>query len=412
MPVGYSILYISYDGMTDPLGQSQVLPYLRGLSAQGYNIHILSFEKRARYTAEKDHIIKICNSAGITWHPLQYTKNPPVISSILDYRKMCRKSDELHRQHQFSVVHCRSYLPGMAGLRLKKKYGIKFIFDIRGFWADERVEGGLWNLNNPVYRIVYRYFKRREKEMFQQADAIVSLTHKALSFIRKIQDHVTVTPVVIPCCADTELFDPAKITGKSKKETRSKLGIPENAFVLTYLGGIGTWYKADEMFDFFKRLLLSFPEAYFHFITQEPERELKLRAASRDIPSEKIIVQPARRHEVPALLAIADMSIFFIMDTFSKSASSPTKQGEVMSMGLPVICNDNVGDSADILRENNTGYICSAFNNDEYDRVIHQLKFPVLPSEKEYIRKVAIRIFSLKDGIQSYLKLYHSILHE
>ena len=31
------ILYVSYDGMTDPLGQSQVIPYLRELTKLGYD---------------------------------------------------------------------------------------------------------------------------------------------------------------------------------------------------------------------------------------------------------------------------------------------------------------------------------------------------------------------------------------
>ena len=39
-----NVLYISYDGMTDPLGQSQVLPYLSGLSKEGYSFHLISFE--------------------------------------------------------------------------------------------------------------------------------------------------------------------------------------------------------------------------------------------------------------------------------------------------------------------------------------------------------------------------------
>ena len=42
------VLYITYDGMTDPLGQSQVLPYLVGLSEKGYKFTILSFEKKER----------------------------------------------------------------------------------------------------------------------------------------------------------------------------------------------------------------------------------------------------------------------------------------------------------------------------------------------------------------------------
>jgi len=39
-----AILYVSYDGMTDSLGQSQVIPYLTEISKNGYDIHILSAE--------------------------------------------------------------------------------------------------------------------------------------------------------------------------------------------------------------------------------------------------------------------------------------------------------------------------------------------------------------------------------
>ena len=43
-----NVLYLSYDGMTDPLGQSQVLPYIIGLSKKGYKFHLVSFEKPNR----------------------------------------------------------------------------------------------------------------------------------------------------------------------------------------------------------------------------------------------------------------------------------------------------------------------------------------------------------------------------
>jgi len=49
-----NVLYISYDGMTDPLGQSQVLPYLVNLSASGYNFTILSCEKKKKYKKNKE----------------------------------------------------------------------------------------------------------------------------------------------------------------------------------------------------------------------------------------------------------------------------------------------------------------------------------------------------------------------
>ena len=42
-----SVLYLSYDGMTDPLGQSQVIPYLSHIS-ENFKITIISFEKKKK----------------------------------------------------------------------------------------------------------------------------------------------------------------------------------------------------------------------------------------------------------------------------------------------------------------------------------------------------------------------------
>ena len=46
------VLYISYNGMLDPLGQSQVIPYLKELSRAGVHFTLLSFERERAYTPE------------------------------------------------------------------------------------------------------------------------------------------------------------------------------------------------------------------------------------------------------------------------------------------------------------------------------------------------------------------------
>ena len=74
------------------------------------------------------------------------------------------------------MVHCRSYIPARVGLALKRRFGVRFLFDMRGFWPDEKVEGNNWNLANPLYAAVYRYFKRLESRLLRGADHIVSLT--------------------------------------------------------------------------------------------------------------------------------------------------------------------------------------------------------------------------------------------
>jgi hypothetical protein len=72
------ILFISYDGMTDPLGQSQVIPYLQGLSKAGYQIFLLSCEKKQVYEQNKAAIQQLLDESKIKWIPLNYTKPHPL----------------------------------------------------------------------------------------------------------------------------------------------------------------------------------------------------------------------------------------------------------------------------------------------------------------------------------------------
>ena len=399
--------------MTDPLGQSQVLTYLFGLSNSGYKIHLISFEKPERFQQFGKNIEEQCNLNGIVWHPLPYTKKPPVISTVFDLYKLFITAKKLNNVFHFKLFHCRSQLTAMIGMKLAMNSGAKFIFDMRGFWVDERVEGNIWNLSNPFFKIIYRYLKRKEKEIFIHADAVVSLTYKALPLIKNIQGRSLNNQLikVIPCCADIDFFDPRNISNEMKTTFRKELNIPEEAFVLTYLGGIGTWYLCAEMLDFFKRVLIKFPDACFLFITQEePEMILKL-VEERNIPASRIIIKSAQRKDVPALLSLSSASVFFIKASFSKQASSPTKHGELMSMGIPLVCNKGIGDTDQIIRDSDTGVVCDAFTTQAYDKAISKLSKNISDEQKNYIRETAKKYFSLREGVNSYTKLYQELLH-
>ena len=156
------VLYISYDGMTDPLGQSQVIPYLSKLSKHNIEFHILSAEKTENFSKNKERISEILDNTGIEWHYIKYNKKPPVLSTIKDIRKLNKKATYLHKKYSFDLCHCRSYISAFAGLKLKNKFSLPFLFDMRGFYADERVDGNLWNLKNPVFNQVYKFFKRKD----------------------------------------------------------------------------------------------------------------------------------------------------------------------------------------------------------------------------------------------------------
>lgn len=409
-----SILYISHDGMTDSLGQSQVLPYIIGLSKWGYQITLISLEKKEKFSKLEHEIRTLCNSNNIDWHPISYTDNFPIVKTLIDLQRIYKKANSLNENKKFNLIHCRSYLPTMIALKLKKRWNVPVLFDIRGFWLDERVEGKVWSKKNPVIFLIYKLLKIKEIELFRNTEGIISLTNKAVPTIKKYIDNSTTNKIiqVIPCCVDTVFFNYDLIDKTIQQNYRSKLNINENDFVISYLGSLSTWYMPNEMFDFFKILSAKKTNAKFLIITHEdPTPYLKV-AADKGIDSSKIIFTSAQRKEVPTLLSLSNVAIFFIIPTFSKSASSPTKLGEILGMGIPVVCNAGVGDTDEIITQTKTGIVVNDFNDKDYERVIDVLLQTIDTYDKKYLRQQAIECFGLEKGVSSYLKVYKKLLNQ
>ncbi len=330
------ILYLSYDGLTDPLGQSQILPYARLLSEE-FSITIISFEKRYRFVQNRKLLEEICTHSHIQWKPLYYHKVPPIFSTLYDLWKLRGRVESLYSINRYDVIHCRSYVTSLIGIYMKRKYGVKFIFDMRGFWADERVESGLWSLKNIFYKSVYKFFKRKEKEFVSLADHIVSLTDRAKIEIQSWV-HVTAPITVIPTCVDLELFDPNKISETEKIILREQLNIGPKDFVLLYLGSWGSWYLTNEMLTYFSEVKKIKKSTKFLLITTD-----KVQLNNYEFKDD-VIVHESPRASVPLFISIANASVFFIKPTYSKMASSATKMGEIMAMNIPVITNLGWGD--------------------------------------------------------------------
>jgi glycosyltransferase involved in cell wall biosynthesis len=402
------VLYITYDGLTDPLGQSQILPYLKGLSRHGYQFTILSFEKAERFQKEKATIDRLTSESGIQWVPLPFTSHPPLLSKFFDALQMKRKAVALQEQNCFDMVHCRSYIAADVGLHLKQKFGVKFFFDMRGFWADEKRDGS-WNISNPIYSRIYKYYKKKEAQYLQQADYIVSLTHAGKTEMQNWTSYNAAVPIgVIPCCADMEHF--SLTNREQKKQSRQKLGIKEGQLVLSYLGSVGTWYMLDEMLLFFKQVKATYPEALFLFVTHSDHTMIREKSLSIGLEKEDLLLLEATRNEVPVIIKASDINLSFIKPVYSKISSSPTKLGEVLSMGIPVICNGGVGDVQQVVEDARAGIVLTGFHHENFKKAVAAIP-ALLQKEPSEIRNAVKHIYSLEQGIREYLFGYKQTLN-
>jgi glycosyltransferase involved in cell wall biosynthesis len=395
-------LYITFDGLSDPLGQSQILPYLCGLAKNGYHISILSCEKKERLDAEINSIHEQLIDLPISWKYILYDEEGGFLSRIRYIRSLKKMAEEMRAKKPISLIHCRSYLSSLIGLSFKLKYNIPFIFDMRGFWADERMDGGIWKRSNPLQNLFYRYFKTKEKQFLKECDAIVSLTQAAVKELSKnygaslIEKKTT----IIPCCTNTSLFDRAKTHSNNLLPQLSK-----NDHVLIYTGSIGTWYYTREIIDCVLVWRSKIPDLKLVILTKD-RIELELILADLDPEQQKIIlVASASYQDVAKYLALAKAAIFFIKPAYSKIASSPTKMAECWAMDLPIITNKGIGDNDLYFKNYKGGVLINAFTHQNYlEACSDYLKLQANPG---FYRKLALEHFDTELAIQRYCEIYN-----
>lgn len=404
-----SVLFIAYDGLLDQLGGSQILPYLRGIAAHPRYVHIVSFEKPARFAVGAEKMRNDLARDGIGWTPVPFTSSFGKLGKLWDLGRMYATCLRLQLKYKFGIVHCRSYLSMQVGSFLHRLTGVKAIFDMRGLWVDERVDGGLWNQDRWLNRVIYRTYKRIERELLASASHVVVLTRRVLPELKRLSPGMTAPVTVIPCCADFEHF---VMPGEDMRQAvRQALGIGSDALVLSYLGSLGTWYMLDEMLRLFATAANQREDVHLLLITKDwrdVEHEALLDTMGLSHLRGRIHVRSASRDEVPGLMAASDIMLSFIKPAYSKMGSCPTKLAEAFALGIPVISNVNVGDVEQITEELDAGATFDLSDAQAFERLagmLDQIKAKGGPD----LRLRARKYFGLEVAESLYRQVYDEI---
>ena len=397
-------LYVSYDGVLEPLGESQVVNYLTRL-ATDYEITLISFEKpqdlsdRARVAAMEQRF----RTFGITWIRLRYHKSPPVFSTIFDIVRGIQKARRVCRVRAVRIVHARGYVPALVALFAHRTSAAKFLFDMRGFWLDEKVEAGHWRANGLLYRVGMWW----ERRFFQGADAIVSLTTAGVQALPTLGHEIpeTVPVVVIPTCVDLQRFKP---TGKDP-DLVATLGL-EAKLVVGCVGTMSNWYMRHEMLRYLAYLSRSLESLRVLIVTREDHAALRRDAVTHGLPHASLVITQARFSEMPLYTSLFDAGLFFIRPALSKRASAATKLAEFLACGVPVILNQGVGDSGAIVRHHEIGVVLSALDEKAFVGSLPAVRALLADaSVRSRCRQVATKLFDIERGTDQYRALYEQL---
>jgi glycosyltransferase involved in cell wall biosynthesis len=389
-------LYICYFGIREPLVQTQVLPYLRELIKDDVKVSLLTFEPRRLTEDEISADRQALDEIGIDWHFLRYHKRFSALATSYDILNGARFVRRFPRRHGANILHARSHIPMAMVLIANRTLRLPVIFDLRGLMAEEYVDAGIWREGSPAFRAI----KWVEQQGLKRATQVVVLTEKMKRFLvdRGIRTESSVN--VIPCCVDLSRL---AHTAERKSER----------FELVYAGSVTGLYMLDEMGKFFVTLRERWPDAFFRILTAA-DPEFVYRTFSRlEIPSDDYSVAKASPDEVLNIVSRAHLAISFRKPTFSQIAASPTKVPEYLACGVPVVVNDGVGDTTEIIKADVVGTVLNEFTVEAYRAALDEL-VPLLDDElstRKRCMESARRRFDLENvGGARYRALYRKIL--
>lgn len=393
------ILYITYDGVLDPLGQSQVIPYLL-LLARGRKFHLLSFEKPDRLadSAAVDELRSRLRTSGIEWTFLRFHKRPAIPATCYDICAGICHSIAIVIRSGAKVIHARSLISALIALPAKVLLGRKLLFDIRGFWVDCRREQGLYSESSLLYKVL----KALETFAYVNSDAITTLTRRAAKQVRRFEFLKTRKPIVaaITTCVDLDLFQPAE-------ESPSP---GSTVFTLGYVGSVGPLYLFDEALDCFRVLREFRPEARLLVVNQGAHDQIRAALVRKAIPREAVDLESSPYRKVPGFMRRMSAAVCFVLPTPSMAAAAPTKIGEYLASGVPVIANSQPGDLEDLFADVLVGVGLREFSRNSYEQALRQLlRIVDDPMTKGRCRIRAERGFSLVRGVSVYSAIYRRL---
>jgi glycosyltransferase involved in cell wall biosynthesis len=370
---------------------------------------LLSFERRKAFTAEGqracENLKRELGEQGIEWHWLRYHQRLSLPATVYDVLAGIRYASRLVRRNKIELVHARAYIPATIAVALKRKFSLKMIFDIRGLMAEEYVDAQHW----PKGGLRYRITKAVERRIFVTTDAVVTLTERIWPIIKewgglKGRD---VHHAVIPCCVDLSLF---KFSTQERTRMRTELTLGDR-LTFIYSGSLDGWNLTEQTADFFARIFRNQNNVHLLWLVTGNHERVRQLMAARGIDEDHFSVRSVTPQEMPSYLAAADVGICFNKRGLSRIASSPTKNGEYLACGLPIIINSGIGDSDALVKERQAAIMIDDFNEREFDSAWVATQAMVNdPNTRAKVRLVAEEVFDLKTiGAERYARLYESV---
>lgn len=363
--------YLSFDSVTEGVGRSQITPYVAALAQQGMQIVLHTFEKHEPSVDDRTRL----ETLGVDWKPHPFGGFGPAAGA----KRVVRGAWFLRGA---DLVHARGDLPAAAA----SIHRAPWIWDMRSMWTDQRIALGALKPGSPEERVL-RVIERRSS---RTSSSIVVLARAAIGVMQdRFGGDVARKCSVVPTCVDLNRFSEKPLP-------------PTEPIKFLLLGTLNNYYDVPLMLRLVERFRRTLP-AQLNVIA--PARTVwteELQAAGAKITTAPPSSIPRNIHQHHVGLSVCRSNA-----GVSLRAAMPTKIGEFLASGRPVVANPGLGDMDEIVAEFRCGVVLAGSSEEQLDRCCAELLDLLYDQElPRRARAAAVKHFNLDSAVDTLMDLY------
>jgi glycosyltransferase involved in cell wall biosynthesis len=185
------------------------------------------------------------------------------------------------------------------------------------------------------HRANVAHVERIEAQIMAQSPFVICQSPTMITHLVKKYPQSRVRMVAFQCGVDTGQF---AFNPQGRKDVRDEIGLRENDPLFVYCGSLAKWQLLDRALQLFhacRQYVGS--SARMLILTPAKRSAVNELVRSCGLTDDMVAIRAVRHHEVPRFLSAGDVAFLLREDTLLNRVASPTKLGEYLACGLPVI---------------------------------------------------------------------------
>ncbi|MBF0329903.1 MAG: glycosyltransferase [Nitrospirae bacterium] len=200
----------------------------------------------------------------------------------------------------------------------------------------------------------------REKVLLSKAQLLIVNSQNLIEVLHNRHEYILSNIIVLPCATRIDRFTRHL---QDRESIRKRLGLNDK-LVLCYLGGLSSWQCVGQTIKLVAELKKRKSNIHFLLITPDDTSAYDSELLKIGNPDLDYTILSLSAEDVPRMLSAADAGLLLRALSPINYVASPTKCGEYLSSGVPVITTKHAGDATWIIKKELAGYI---LENEEFE---------------------------------------------